>query len=479
MALSRARVWATGANALAVTVLVALLAGVLAEIADDRAARLDLSEDGAMTLDPDTVAAITAAAERGQTIVVTAFSAQAKDEAAWARDRSLKDFLAALQSASGGAIETRFVDFDADRLTAERLGVDRYGTLVVQSKGDRVDITDRELFRIRGPKTKREVSFIGEPAVAAALRRVSSGRRGMALSLSGHGERELYDRGLGELKALATLIESQGLQPKTEGLASEGSGAPAVPPGVEVVLILGPKGPMSPGEISALRAFLRGGGGIAVLTESSGSPPAFLEDLGLSVEGGVVLDPVSQFPNPDRPILAYGAHPVTEAVAREGVSTVVSVASPVQSQPQGGITADVLLKTSRQGWIERGSEPQPSYDPSIDGAGPVPVAYALTLASPHPWGGDKPGRLVLIGDVDVATDELMSEGPGNKAFIAGALRWLAGRDEAPAMVGRPSAVRMLELGQSQLAAIRILLVGLVPGLVAAAGAMVLYARRQR
>jgi ABC-type uncharacterized transport system involved in gliding motility auxiliary subunit len=472
------RRWATGANAILVSLITLVLAAVLAELAGRHPARLDLSEDGWMTLDPDTVAALSLVQQRGEQVTITAFSAQAKDEAAWARDRMLKDFLAALQQQD--QVQTRFVDFDLDRLTAERLGVDRYGTVVVQSGADRVDLADRELFRVKGPKNAREVSFIGESALAAALRQVVSQRRGAVIALSGHGERELYDRGLGELRGLASSISDQGLVARTVNLLEEaGSSVPSVPADAAVVLMVGPKQPMASAEIEALRAFLKSGGGIGVFLEGTGAEPAWLAELGLGLEPGVALDPQRQFPNADRPVLGYGSHPIVEGLARDGVSTVVSVAAPVRTEPVAGVTSSILLRTSRQGWVERGQESPPSFDPQLDRAGPVTVAAALTVARPHPWAGERPGRVVLVGDVDLAADELMGEGPGNATFVTNVVRWLGGTDEPLTPVGRPLPFRRLQLGTTQLGVIRaVLLVG-VPGLVALLGALTLWGRRQR
>lgn len=480
-----ARRLATGANALVVSLLAVLLAIVLAEIAQRHPLRLDLSADGWMTLDPDTAAAVDLVSERGAEITITAFSAQAKDEAAWARDRMLRDFLTALErqaalSADPPRIQTRFVDFDRDRLTAERLGVDRYGTVVVESSKDRVDVADRELFRIRGPKDAREVSFVGEQAIAAAIRRVISSRRGAVVALSGHGERELYDRGLGELRGLAARIEDQGLDARTVDLMRDApASGPAVPADAAVVLMVGPKAPLAAPEAEALKRFLKGGGGLAVLVEGKGAMPSFLADLGVTVGEGVALDPVSQFPNPDRPILSYGPHPIVEGLSRDGVATVVSVAAPLQLASIPGLTIAPLLRTSRQGWIERGNETPPSYDPAVDGAGPVVVGAAVTIGKPHAWAGERPGRVVVVGDVDLVADELMAEGPGNATFVTNMVRWLAAQDEPLTPVGRPLALRRLQLGTTQLGVIRVVLVGGVPLGVALLGSLLLFGRRQR
>lgn len=122
---------AGGWNELLATGLLLASLAVAVELADRHPVRLDLTEEGAETLDPDTVAALALLTEGGGEVRITAFSAQARDEGALLHDRVLRDRLALLEEASPH-LTAHFVDFDRDRLTAERLGVSRYGSAVVE-----------------------------------------------------------------------------------------------------------------------------------------------------------------------------------------------------------------------------------------------------------------------------------------------------------------------------------------------------------
>ena len=476
--------FAVGLNAVLVTIFAAAIAVGINEIAHRHRYRIDVSADALATLDPDTIAALSLIAARGggDPVTITAFGAQAKGSEAWLRDRMMRDFLRALQAASPD-VRTRFVDFDRDRMTAEQLGVDRYGTVVVEGAGDRVDIIDRHLFRARGPKGDRDVSFIGEAAIAAAIRQVLSRATPVVVSLKGHGEDEIYDRGLGELRALAARIDEQGFRTRTVDLVRDAppGAAPEIPADAAVVLILGGSVPLARPEADALRDWLGRGGSVAWFVDPGDPAPALLEEIGLDFPPGVALDEKSFFPHRDRPILQFGRHPITEALAEGGVQTVVAHARPIRIGARDGVSAGTLMQTSRRGWIERGSEQPPVYDADQDGAGPAIVAAALTVGAPHPWSrpGTPQARVVVIGDVDFARDELLEDAPGNATLVANVLRWLARTDESLARVGRPARVRRLALGNTQLRAIRIVLMIGMPSLAAAAGIAVAAYRRSR
>lgn len=469
-----ARRWATGLNAVLVAALVVAAAAVASEVARDHRVQLDLSEDRAGTLDPDLLAAVRGLAETS--VRVTAFSAQAKDDEAWVRDRKMRDFLDALDRASD-RIETTFVEFDRDRLTAERLGVDRYGTVVLESAADRIDLSDREVFRARGPKGARDVTFIGASAVAGALRKLVSERATRVILTTGHGEVPIFDRGIGELKGLQETLDQQGFTARTlDLLADAGPAGAAIPADAAVVLVIGPRAPFAEAETAALRSYLARGGSLGVFVDPGGAPPAVLAELGVELDRGVVLDPTSFLPDLDRPLLRYGRHEITTGLAADDVPTVVSVAGPLAEVPTAGVVGSALVQTSRQGWAERGTESPAAYTPGADRAGPVVVGAAYTTGPPHPWSG---ARVVVVGDVDWLRDDLLDQGPGNATFLVETLRWL-GRGSGP--VARPTgvaAVRRLELGASQLAVVRGLLLIGMPGLVGALGVAVAVARRQR
>ncbi len=479
MAVRLSRRLATATNAAMVTVLVTVILGLLIGLASRRAVRWELSADGVDGLTADTLAVLDRLQQQDVEVRITAFSAQLRDDEAWLRNRTMRDFLDVLER-RGRTVSTRFVDFDRERLVAESFGVERYGTMVVEARGDRVDLIDRDLFRARGPRGERRVDFIGEASVAAALRRVLSERATTLVFLTGHGERPLFDRGLGELRELAQLVDDQGWQVRTVDLlrdAPDGS-VPAVPDEASAVVLVGPRAPLAPAEEQALRAFLGAGGAVVLFTEAVGPLEEPLLELGVRVREGTAMDQLKYAPHVDRPYLRFGVHPITEALQADNLATVVAGARALASSEVEGVRRAPLLQTSPSGWVERGEDE--TYTAGEDGEGPAVVAQALELAGSHPWSrAAGPGRVVVVGDVDLVEDELLRGAPGNATFVAHALRWLVRADGGFSVVGRPAMRRPLAISAGSLRSVQWLVVGVVPLLVLLAGAVVTWLRRRR
>jgi ABC-type uncharacterized transport system involved in gliding motility auxiliary subunit len=229
----------------------------------------------------------------------------------------------------------------------------------------------------------------------------------------------------------------------------------------------------------ALRAWLVEGGALAVLLDPGAPAPAFLAEIGVSFPEGIVMDARTWFPHPDRPMLSYGRHPIGESLAQDDLSTVLAHARPIRTAATEGVVAHTLLTTTMQGWIERGTESPAVRTPTEDEGGPVVAATALVVSPPHPLVRGGNARIVVIGDTDVVSDELLQEGAGNASFVANSLRWLLRSDERLARVGRPTRVSRLALGESQLEVVRWLLVGLMPALAVVGGLVVWAVRRGR
>jgi hypothetical protein len=466
----------TGANALLVAAFALVFLAAVSELASRFRWRLDLTEGRSATLLPETRAVLDRLADRGVEVDVTAFSAQKRNADAWSKDRMMRDLLRELELASP-RVHTKFVDFDADRRTAEDLGVDRYGQVVLAGAGTRVDLTEREMFRSVGKGADRELSFSGEDAFGKGLGRLLDSKVRTIYALRGHGEHEPYDRGLGELRTLSSLAENQGWRVRPLDLLRDAAGEiPTVPDDAAAVIALGPTAPVGSGEEAALRNYLVRGGSIGWWTDGGRPSPAFFDDLGLSVLSGVVYDPAHVYPFEDRPLLSYGRHAITAPVSAEGLATVVAAAAPLAVEPREGVTASVLLTTGGQGWIERGTERPAHFDAGVDGAGPVAVAYALEVRRPNPLGG---GRLVVVGDTDVLTDEILGDGPGNASFLVNTLRWLVSAEEKGSVVARPGSVRRIALSPGQITATRAVVLGIVPLLPLIAALGVRAARRAR
>ncbi len=470
----------TGTNAMVVMVLVITIVFLLVGLSSRYRLRWDLSEDALSTLAPETLAALEGVDANRRSIEVVAFSAQKRDQEAWVRDRTMKDFLRELEYASP-LVSTRFVDFDKERLVAESWGVSSYGTVVLQLDGgaDRVDISEREVFRRRGRGDERTVEFLGEASVTRAILQLLASKGRNIYLLQGHGERRLTDTSGAGLAELTKLLENQGWTVDQLDIVRDADGGPmSVPADADAVLVVGPRTPLMPEEESALRSYIAGGGRVGFFVDPGGHVPDVLEEVGVVRPEGVVLDTRAIHPHVDRPVLSYGRHLITEDLLDDGSITVLAHLAALEVGEHEGLRADKLLRTSRFGWIERSGDTRLQED--LDVVGPHTVAWALTLTGKHPlMHSGRRSRVVVVGDTDLLTDDLLAEGPGNRTFAVNTARWIVGEDERMSRVGRATSVRRLALSDQQLSMIRWLVIAFLPLIAVLVGGAVYTSRRGR
>ena len=151
---------AVGSNATFVTLIVVIAVIVAYLIVDRFRIRVDLSADQGSVLAADTQNKLRLLDTENQPVVVTAFSSQRGKKESYFKDRQLQDLLEELDYNSA-VVETHFIDFDKERLTAETLGVTESGAVVVQRGARRVDLKDRDLFRRTGKGDDRKIEFLG------------------------------------------------------------------------------------------------------------------------------------------------------------------------------------------------------------------------------------------------------------------------------------------------------------------------------
>ncbi len=477
-----------GSNASLVTVMViAALVGAYLLAAQYRA-RWDLTEEGRNTLHKDTLAKVALLESDGEIVRITAFSSQRGKEGSRFKNRELRDLLRELGETSP-VIEWQLVDFDRERLTAEKLGVTEYGHVVVQRGGDRVDLKAREIVRRVGKGKSRHLQFVGEHAISRAFSQLHTPRRRVVYVLTGHGEASLEDRSPAGLSDLAAALDGERYDTETldlDGTDREGR-SPIVPDDAAVVLLPATRAQLSPQVEDVLLGYLGRGGGLWIATDVDSPPPALLSRLGLAVDEGVALDARFVFPFWDRPIPRIRSHPSTTGIRERKLRPIFARAAPLRmlDPTPDGVKLSPVLLTSRDGWIERGGELKggaPVMDDGIDVPGAVALAVAMTLRSGGGIvrKGRRPARVLVQGDGDALTNALLGDGAGNTTYALDVVHWLAGADTRVATGGsRRTKVRRLELTKQQTGSLRWVSMGILPALVGLVGLLVAWSRRGR
>ena len=498
------RKFAHGSNALVMTTFVVLLIGLLVGIADRNRVLIDLSSDTAPGVSSETVQKLEMLNTLDARVRITAFTHQDGKTGSYFKNRSLKDFLQTLGYESS-RVEWNLVDFDRERLTAESFGVKEYGRMVLQkvdsrlpeAQWSRVDIRARDLFRTTGRGPERRHEFLGESVVNRSLSQLLSDQKQTLYSLVGHREKNLKQTDGDGLSGLVELMgqENYELLPLNlfEDTAVAG-GFPRIPEDADGLVIASPKTPLLDAEEAAVLDFVARGGALLILLDPGASVPGILTRLDIGIHDGVVMDEKLVFPYNDRPVPRYRHHPIVEELEEEQVLTVLSHIAPLRApgDPPPWLKVASILEASRTGWIERGGESRAGvavFNPEIDAYGPTqqrPSAPIMAMAVELRAEGKSlvsassgGARILVVGDSNFATNQVLSEGPGNAPFLINAFRWLLRDDDRLGGVAVGKSLRKITLSSEDHARLRWLVLGLMPFLTALAGVLVWSSRRGR
>jgi hypothetical protein len=132
----------------------------------------------------------------------------------------------------------------------------------------------------------------------------------------------------------------------------------------------------------------------------------------------------------------------------------------------------VLAMTSEGSWAETDPDlAQAQYDEGVDLAGPLIVV--ATVESP-----EKGTRLALIGDSDLARNDVLQQIPNGQYLVLNAINWLAEEESLIAIGPKTRVPQTIRLSRVQEGAVCMGTLFLIPAAIAAAGIVVWARRRQ-
>ena len=492
---------AYGSNAMLMTVLVVILVGMLVDFVGRHRVRIDLSADGRAGLEAETTQKINLVLSKNQELKVTVFTHQEGGKDSYHKNRFLKDFVEKL-GYSSDRVRANLVDFDRERRTAEDLGATQYGHVVIQavdanqsaSEWSRVDIRARELFR--GATKSKNLTFLGEAVFRRAVTQLLSDRRQKIYALVGHGERSVRVQEPNGLSGLVSLLDQENYDLESLDLyldRQEGE-APRIPEDADALLIAGPKSPLSDAEAAAVQDFVSDGGDLMILLEPEASVPLLLTGLDVGLLDGLAMDTERYWQYDDRPIPQYRNHAITTplktAELQIMLARIAAIRAPGDAPPW--LKWASLLETSRSGWIDRGGALQSGlsiYESDVDFLGPSQTRRAAPMMAMamELMGGPKSvvrdpqdtSRVVVVGDTDFVTNQLIASRAGNPAFVVNSIRWMLGHDERLGVTGPTERVRRLNLSKEEYRDLRWIVLGFLPFLTSIFGAFVWFSRRGR
>lgn len=511
----------------ALAMILAVAAAVLAtEVADWRYWRWDLSARGRNTIDPATLERIDNL--EGELRIETFLRPLGHGYQSVSGDAlgRMADLLFRVESARRGKVSVVHHDMTDPAAALEAqiaLGVEGENVVVVAYRGRKsvirvfgevaaIDwgnpkpdglqyLTERGIPNVYDPRTwnpsrgafvpARLTGFYGEAGLAAAIARVSVEDEPRVLVSTGHGEPEVdgtLTTSYGRLKA---ELERDGFRVATWDGADG-----AVPPGTDVLAVLGPRQPFAEHEVQAVEDFVARGGQLVVApgNEAPLAVAALLEPYGLAIAPGIVCEevrietglvegtPYCAVLKVDGRTMAAD-HPVTELMRRNGLRLQFSNTHSLRrAAPSTGVRVRDLVRSTPEAWLDQRDARTGAYDFALDHVGGETKGAVTLVALAEVDRGRSEGvvgnggRVLAIGSAAFLADGMFAF---NRDFLRAAFNWLAEREQRIDVPPRPEDATAIDVARGrEIGVLSWTLTLVLPGACALIGAVVSWRRRR-
>ena len=383
-------------------------------------------------------------------------------------------------------VSVEYVDAERNPIDAQKYNITMVPTFVLEYAG----------------RTERATAP-DEQSITNALKKVLEGRAKKMYFTQGHGEKDPISPEPSGYSGIREALSSDNFEVAKVTLAQEGK----VPDDATVLVVAGPTIDFLPGELDAVRAFLKRGGKLHLLLDppEKGVGPdltglvTLAREWGAEVGNDIVIDAsgLGQLIGTDAsvPVAMPVQHAITDNFRLMSAFPLTRSVAPV-SAPSGPM-AQKLLETSPQSWAEvdvRGIFATGRPDRNVeqgDKAGPVSIAVASSApaaeppaaaasgseAATPPADAPKPeSRVVVVGDSDFATNRALGI-QGNREIFLNMANWLAQQENLIAIRPKDPAERPITMTADQQQMVFYFTMLLVPALLFANGVRVWWRKR--
>jgi ABC-type uncharacterized transport system involved in gliding motility auxiliary subunit len=413
----------------------------------------DLTADQSNTLAKETVDVLKSLPDK---VVAKAFFtsssalASSKDSAQSLLDQYVYD--------GGGKFQYEFIDPNKDVVAAQDAGITKDGTIVLYMG-----------------EAKQPVASITETDLTGALIRLMNPGTHVIYFLTGHGEDPISGSSDQSYTQLANDLTAKNYTVTTLNLLATGK----IPEDASVVVVDGPKKPLTDAEVTLLNTYISNGGSVVIMedptidTQFGDAPDPLATDLaetyGIVLGDNVVMDAYGYqaFQNPFFAVgYQYASHAITQQMSTMGTGFQGARSVSADDAIGTDYSKTQLIFTVDQSWGETDftsiQNNSVTFDEGADMVGPIPLAVVAT-------GTNNNSRLVVFGDSDFATNAYYGF-YGNSDMIVNSIDWAAKEEELISLTPKTTVTRTLNQPKSYTMGL-ILLGSLVvlPGIVLVAG----------
>ncbi|MBZ5695742.1 MAG: GldG family protein [Acidobacteriia bacterium] len=377
-------------------------------------------------------------------------------------DAQISDLMAEYKNLSSH-LKFQNVDPDEKPDVAKEYGATQMGDVVVASGSRREHLEP-------GPE-----GGLSEEDITSTILKVTREKVKTVCFVTGHGEKSLDDdSGLG-YAAVAQGLKRETYSTETINLIEKNG----VPTKCSVLVIAGPTKAFFPQEVAMVAKYLDGGGKALVGIDPDMDPKLdeIFKSWNISVGNNVVIDASGMGQQlgagPEIPLVGnYGESPITKKLQHLmtyfPVARTVSTADKSKSDPQ---TVE-LLKTSSASFTKPKLEHTVKFNPKTDTRGPLSLGVAASRSA-----DEKNGRLVVVGDSDFATNQVLN-GPGSDGdFFFNTINWLAEDENMISIRPKSATNRRVTLTAAQGLILNWVDQFLLPGIVILLGVAIWWKRR--
>jgi gliding motility-associatede transport system auxiliary component len=452
-----------GSNAFIITLAFIGILVVINYLGYKNTKRWDLTADKSNTLAKETLDVLKSLPDN---VVVKAFFSS--DSSMSTSKESAQTLLDKYVYDGKGKFKYEFVDPNKDPVSAQDAGISKDGTIVLYMGS-----------------AKQSVTSVTETDLTGAMVRLMNPGAHVIYFMTGHGEYPTSGSSDQSYTKLSTALESKNYTVSSLNLLATAK----IPQDASVVVIDGPKKPLSDNEVSLLDEYIKNGGSVVLMedppaeTQFGDSPDPLATDLaqnyGITLGNNVVIDAYGNqaFQNYLFAIgYKYADHAITQNMTTEATGFKVARSVTTDDAVAKDYSKTQLVLTVDQSWGETNlsslQDNSLKPDQGADLLGPVPLAVAAEDSSTN-------ARLVVFGDSDFATNAYY-DFYGNSDLIVNSIDWAAKQENLINLTPKTTITRTL--AQPKPYTMNLILLGslvVLPGLIIVAGVGSWVSRRRR